>query len=135
MAIAVDENTWVKPNVFKIFSRTAQGDATLNSQKFNLARFRKFILWIKLTGVVGGPPTWTATLNHVRPEAPDTPAAGDKLAHATTLARANVGNARQQYGDWGASAALPESIGDVCVDVVIAGGGTTQGEVWMECLP
>lgn len=136
MAVATDEGTWVKPNVFKVFSRTAQGDANLASLKLNLSRFKKFILWIRLSSVVGGPPTWTATLNHVRPESVTEPIpAGDKLAHATTLARANTGLARQQYGDVGAAAALPEGIGDFSVDVAITGGGTATGEVWIEGLP
>lgn len=135
MATSVDENTFVRPNVFKIFSRTGQGNATLNSPKMNFSRFTRFVLWIKLANVAAGPPTWTATVNHLKPEAPDAPVAGDKLAHATTLARAGNGLARQEYGMRGSAAALPEIWGDINVDVVIAGGGTADGEVWIEAYP
>lgn len=133
MAVAADEFTFIRPNLFKVFSRTAQGDGTFHSLKFNMSRFKKLVLWIKMSTVVGGPPTWTVTLNHVVPQSTTEPVpAGDKIAHATTLARANAGISRQQYGDVGSAAALPEAIGDLSLQCVASGGGTCTGEVWIE---
>lgn len=136
MATGANEGKFLQAqSLYKVFERTGQANATLNSGRLSFGRRRRFVLWIKLTNQSGGPSTWTLTVYHLRPEGTDGTTAADRVAHATTLAQAGNGLKRQQYGEWGASAALPEILGnEIAIEGVGTGGGNVDVEVWVEFL-
>lgn len=136
MATGANEGRFVEgTTLLKVFERTAQANATITSQRIGLGRRRRFVLWVKVSAQAAGPDTWTFTLYHLRPQGADGTSASDRVAHATTVAQAGNGFKRQQYGEWAASAALPEILGnEISIEGTAAGGGTVTLDVWLELL-